>query len=62
MHLPLHNLHRWDVSPEEAIAIQHSLANKVSLVPDLREVKVVGGRGYERQGRGEGRCGAALIP
>ena len=42
-HLPLTNLHRWDVSPEEAIAIQFSLANKVSLTPRLGEVKVVAG-------------------
>lgn len=39
----LTNLHRWDVSPEEAIAIQHSLAGKVSLVPDLGEVRLVAG-------------------
>lgn len=42
-HLPLTNFHRWDVSPEEAIAIQHSLAGKVSLMPWLGEVKVVAG-------------------
>jgi deoxyribonuclease V len=41
--LPLTNLHRWDVTPEEAIAIQHSLRDKVSLTPDLGEVKLVAG-------------------
>src|SRR5438045_6751673 len=43
MHLPLTNLHKWDVSPEEAIAIQMSLAGKVSLVPQLGEVNIVAG-------------------
>lgn len=35
--------HSWDVSPEEAQAIQLSLAGKVSLVPDFGEVKRVAG-------------------
>ena len=42
-HLPLKNLHKWDVSPEEAIAIQLSLAPKVSLVPEVGDVKLVAG-------------------
>ena len=42
-HLPITNFHRWDVSPEEAIAIQHTLASRVSLVPQLGEVKYVAG-------------------
>src|SRR5438128_7328314 len=42
-HLPLTNFHKWDVTPEEAIAIQLSLASKVSLVPQLGEVNVVAG-------------------
>ncbi len=42
-HLPLTNFHKWDVSPEEAVAIQLSLAGKVSLVPQVGEVKVVAG-------------------
>jgi deoxyribonuclease V len=42
-HVKLTNLHRWDVSPEEAVAIQLSLAGKVSLVPDIGEVKLVAG-------------------
>ena len=41
--LSLTNLHRWDVSPEEAVAIQLSLAGKVSLAPDIGEVKLVAG-------------------
>src|SRR5947209_6141218 len=43
MHLPLKNLHKWDISPEEAIAIQWSLAGKVSLTPEVGDVKVVAG-------------------
>jgi deoxyribonuclease V len=43
MHLPLTNFHSWDVSPEEAIAIQHTLAGKVSLVPQIGDVKVIAG-------------------
>lgn len=35
--------HSWAVSPEEAQAIQLSLAGKVSLVPDFGEVKRVAG-------------------
>jgi deoxyribonuclease V len=41
--LPLTSLHRWDVSPEEAVAIQHSLREKVSLTPDVGEVKFIAG-------------------
>jgi deoxyribonuclease V len=43
MHLPLSNLHKWDVSPDEAVAIQLSLAGKVSLVPQVGDVKVIAG-------------------
>jgi deoxyribonuclease V len=43
MHLPLTNLHRWDVEPDEAAAIQLSLAAKVSLVAAIGEVSVVAG-------------------
>ena len=42
-HLPLKNLHKWDVSPDEAVAIQLSLAPKVSLVPEVGEVKLIAG-------------------
>jgi deoxyribonuclease V len=44
-HLNLANYHRWDVTPEEAQAIQLSLASKVSLHPDfnLNEIKLVAG-------------------
>ncbi|MEA2572749.1 MAG: deoxyribonuclease [Chloroflexia bacterium] len=35
--------HKWDVSPEEAVAIQHSLVGKVSLTPDFGEVRHVAG-------------------
>jgi deoxyribonuclease V len=36
-------MHEWDVSPEEAQAIQLRLREKVSLVPDFGEVKLVAG-------------------
>lgn len=39
----LTNYHRWDVTPEEAHAIQLSLAGKVSLTPDLGDVRLVAG-------------------
>jgi deoxyribonuclease V len=42
-HLPLTNMHSWDVTPEEAVAIQHSLAGKVSLRPELGVVRFVAG-------------------
>ncbi|MDQ6694266.1 MAG: deoxyribonuclease V [Chloroflexota bacterium] len=35
--------HKWDVTPQEAFAIQARLASQVSLTPDLRDVKVVAG-------------------
>ena len=35
--------HKWDVSPNEAAAIQLSLAGKVSLTPDFGEVRHVAG-------------------
>jgi deoxyribonuclease V len=41
--LQLTNIHKWDVAPEEAVAIQISLAGKVSLVPDIGEVRLVAG-------------------
>jgi deoxyribonuclease V len=43
MHRPLKNLHKWEVSPEEAVAIQWSLAGKVSLTPEVGDVKLVAG-------------------
>jgi deoxyribonuclease V len=42
-HLPLTNLHKWDLSPEEAVALQHELASRVSLVPQVGDVKLVAG-------------------
>lgn len=41
--LSLSSYHRWDVRPEEAQAIQVSLASKVSLTPELGEVRLVAG-------------------
>jgi deoxyribonuclease V len=41
--LPLSNLHRWDVSPEEAVAIQYSLREKVSLTPLPGDVSLIAG-------------------
>ncbi|HUS17468.1 MAG TPA: deoxyribonuclease V [Chloroflexia bacterium] len=35
--------HRWDVTPEEAIAIQHRLAERVERTPHLGEVRIIAG-------------------
>jgi deoxyribonuclease V len=58
-HKPLSNYHRWDVAPEEAIAIQMSLAERVSLTPDLGEVRVVAG--VDTSTPGVARCAVVLL-
>lgn len=42
-HLPVNYHHKWDVTPQEATAIQMSLASKVSLQPQIGAVKKVAG-------------------
>jgi deoxyribonuclease V len=42
-HIPPNLYHKWDVSLEEAQAIQLSLRDKVSLVPELGDVRLVAG-------------------
>jgi deoxyribonuclease V len=41
--LPPTQPHRWDVTPDEAIAIQHRLAERVERAPRLGEVQVIAG-------------------
>lgn len=59
--LPLSNFHRWDVTPEEAQAIQISLAGKVSLEIDfdLAAVKVVAG--VDMSATGVARAAVVLL-
>jgi deoxyribonuclease V len=58
-------LHRWDVSPEEARAIQEDLASRLVLEPaiSLDEVKLVAGidDGYVRQATGELAFAAVVV-
>src|SRR5690242_1098213 len=56
---PLSNYHRWDVSPEEAKAIQLSLAAKVSLVPDIPPVHFVAG--VDTSATGVARCAVVIL-
>ena len=57
--LSLSNYHRWDVSPEEATAIQHSLAGRVSLTPDFGDLKVVAG--VDMSATGVARAAVVLL-
>ncbi|MFQ5568637.1 MAG: deoxyribonuclease V [Rhodothermales bacterium] len=43
MHFDLHHVHRWDVSPKEAVAIQRRLAPIVREEPLARPVKTIAG-------------------
>jgi len=56
---PLASYHSWDVTPEEAVAIQLSLAAKVSLVPDLGEVHFVAG--VDTSATGVARCAVVIL-
>ena len=56
---PLSNYHRWDVTPEEAKAIQLSLASKVSLVPDFSDVRFVAG--VDTSATGVARCAVVIL-
>ncbi|MEO8287286.1 MAG: deoxyribonuclease V [Chloroflexota bacterium] len=55
----LSNYHKWDVTPEEAKAIQLSLAARVSLVPDFGEVKFVAG--VDTSATGVARCAVVIL-
>jgi deoxyribonuclease V len=57
--LNLSNYHRWDVTPEEARAIQLSLAGRVSLVPEMGEVAFVAG--IDMSATGVARCAIVLL-
>ena len=59
MHRQLTNYHRWDVTPEEARAIQHTLVSKVSLTPDLGEVRFVAG--VDNSATGVARCAVVIL-
>jgi deoxyribonuclease V len=56
---PLTSYHDWNVSPEQAIAIQLSLAEKVSLVPDLGAVRFVAG--VDTSATGVARCAVVIL-
>ncbi len=55
----LSNYHKWDVTPEEAIAIQISLAARASLTPDLRDVHYVAG--VDNSATGVARCAIVVL-
>ncbi len=57
--LSLSNYHRWDVSPEEALAIQHSLAGRVSLTPEFGDLQVVAG--VDMSAKGVARAAVVLL-
>src|SRR5438270_8478526 len=59
-HIPLTNMHSWDVTPEEAVAIQHSLASKVSLQPDLGVVRFVAG--IDMSAKDVARAAVVILP
>jgi deoxyribonuclease V len=60
-HLTLANYHRWDVTPEEAQAIQISLAMRVSLQSDLKleDIKLVAG--VDMSATGVARAAVVLL-
>ena len=41
--MAVQSLHRWDVSPEEAIVIQNRLRSQLDLQSELREIRTVAG-------------------
>jgi deoxyribonuclease V len=57
--IPITNHHRWDVTPEEAQAIQLSLAGKVSLQADLGDIEVVAG--VDMSATGVARAAVVLL-
>ncbi|MGA7732925.1 MAG: endonuclease V, partial [Chloroflexia bacterium] len=59
MQKPLSNYHRWDVTPEEAVAIQLSLASRVSLTPDFGDVRYIAG--VDNSATGVARCAIVVL-
>jgi deoxyribonuclease V len=63
--MKVRELHRWDVSPEEARAIQHDLAGRLVLQPaiSMDEVRLVAGvdDGYVRHEGGETAFAAVVV-
>jgi deoxyribonuclease V len=57
--LSLTNFHAWDVSPEEAVAIQLSLAERVKLQPLKKEPKLVAG--VDMSASGVARAAVVLL-
>src|SRR5438309_11041772 len=57
--LHLTNYHRWDVAPEEAQAIQLALRDKLSLTPQLENVKLVAG--VDMSATGVARAAVVLL-
>ena len=57
--LSLTNYHKWDVAPDEAKAIQHSLAGRVSLTPDFGTLEVVAG--VDMSATGVARAAVVLL-
>jgi len=56
---PLSNYHSWNVTAEEAKAIQLSLASRVSLVPDFGDVRFVAG--VDTSATGVARCAVVIL-
>ncbi len=59
MRLPPEQPHRWDVTPEEAFAIQHRLAARVERQPRLGEVRVIAG--VDMSATGVARAAVVLL-
>ena len=55
----LSNYHRWDVTPQEAVAIQLSLASRVSLTPELGDVHYIAG--VDNSATGVARCAIVVL-
>lgn len=55
----LSNYHRWDVTPEEAHAIQMSLVPRVSLTPDLGHIRYIAG--VDNSATGVARCAIVVL-
>jgi deoxyribonuclease V len=55
----LSNYHRWDVTPQEAIAIQLSLASRVSLTPELGDIRYIAG--VDNSATGVARCAIVVL-
>ena len=58
-HLHVVQPHRWDVTLDEARAIQHELAKRVSPVPALGEVRLIAG--VDMSAKGVGRAAVVLL-